>query len=218
MPGTLYKRLPWDEWYALASDYYEKNGNLRIPREYSVEGYKLGRWIERMRAAYHGNGTSNIYSDQIIMLEHIGMEWKLEWRFSRRKWLVQIRKYYKEHGNIRVPRNYSTGAYQLGNWLMEQRRKRSQGKLKEKQIEELDAFDMEWTLMAKRLPWDEWYALARQYYISHGNLNIPYNYCTEDGEKLGQWLGIQRQCYRGSRQQPLAKERYKALSEIGMNW
>ena len=37
----------WDKIFALAEAYYIKNGNLRIPRNYIIEGVDVGNWLSR---------------------------------------------------------------------------------------------------------------------------------------------------------------------------
>ena len=37
------------------------------------------------------------------------------------------------------------------------------------------------------------YAVARAYYIAHGDLNVPSNHVTPEGKRLGAWLNRQRQ-------------------------
>lgn len=83
-PKTKRKQLSFDEWYAIAKQYYEEHGDLLVPRNYEdAEGHKLGRWIERQRAFYNGspNVTISVTQADIAMLNKIGMVWKLGDRF-----------------------------------------------------------------------------------------------------------------------------------------
>ena len=79
MASGNYKKQTWDEWYGCAKAYYEEKGNLLVPGRYkTMDGYSLGRWIERQRARYNGLHDNMIHTDEVIALEKIGMVWKLE--------------------------------------------------------------------------------------------------------------------------------------------
>ena len=66
--------------------------------------------------------------------------------------------------------------------------------------------------------WLKKYNLAKEYYLEHGNLKIPFRYSSlKDGIiiNLGTWVMAQRQGYlKGT----LSKERIDLLNEIGMAW
>ena len=66
--------------------------------------------------------------------------------------------------------------------------------------------------------WDAMYALARSYYVSHGDLDVPSNFVTEDGERLGAWLYRQRSIRAGKRAGALTAEQIRRLDAIGMSW
>lgn len=60
--------------------------------------------------------------------------------------------------------------------------------------------------------WDFMYGEAEKYYRENGNLLPPQTYVTEDGYRLGEWLGSQRrQCCNGK----LDVERQERLENIG---
>ena len=59
------------------------------------------------------------------------------------------------------------------------------------------------------------YDLAQAYYVSHGDLNVPSNYVTPEGERLGAWLAYQRT--KRSRGE-LEEEKIARLEAIGMEW
>ena len=66
--------------------------------------------------------------------------------------------------------------------------------------------------------WDAMYALARAYYVSHGDLDVPSNYVTPEGERLGAWLNRQRELRAGKRPGGLSEARVRLLDAIGMSW
>ena len=69
--------------------------------------------------------------------------------------------------------------------------------------------------------WERWwekYQVAKTYYQAHGHLNLPVNYVTEEGVKLGMWLSSQRQAMRGNPNFLMTPERKALLDQIGMHW
>lgn len=68
--------------------------------------------------------------------------------------------------------------------------------------------------------WEEWYADAKDYYREHGDLLVPANYVTDEGEKLGKWLHRQRAKYNGASYVKgcLSDTEIKLLEKIGMVW
>ena len=131
--------------------------------------------------------------------------------------------YYAEHGNLNIPKRYTTPAgLSLGVWLVTQRRVREgqiQGNLTEQQIERLDSIGMEWGNRNDR-QWNEGYQEAKRYFDAHGDLNVSADYVSPGGYNLGNW--VKRQRY--TRQNPekscavLTEERIVRLDEIGMRW
>jgi hypothetical protein len=219
--STKGKRLDWDEWYALAREYYEANGDLIVPANYMTpEGHKLGKWISRQRAKYnnspHVKGT--ISDTEIKLLEKIGMTWRLEYRFRWDEWIEQLAIYKEEKGDLLIPRDYRQGIYHLGNWIVEKRRLYWRGELTDTQIQELENLGMEWALSFQR-DWDEWYEDAKAYYEKHGDLMIPTDYVTDEGYRLGQWISEQRGKFSHRKGKPTIKAaEVQKLNQIGMVW
>ena len=66
--------------------------------------------------------------------------------------------------------------------------------------------------------WDAMYEIARQHYLTHGDLSVPVGYVTPDGVALGKWLNEQRRIRAGKIRGSLPEERVRALDAIGMSW
>lgn len=60
----------------------------------------------------------------------------------------------------------------------------------------------------------DWYLLAKQYYESHGDLKVPRDYITPDGDRLGRWVSR----VRGGYYRRLSPEQTRKMDEIGMVW
>lgn len=151
-PKNVKKIKDFEDWYLLAKEYYETVGNLLVPRSYiSPDGSKLGRWIERMRAAYNGKNNQSITMTEIAVLDKIGMEWRLKNRFHFEDWLLQCKLYHATHGNLLVPKSYVNANYALGEWIVEQRKLKKRGKLNEKRVQELESLGMVWEVVDRSL-------------------------------------------------------------------
>ena len=77
MVWSIYSTRPWEDWYADAKAYYEREGHLRIPKSFLTEdGLPLGRWLSTQRELYKGKaGHGTMPEERIQLLEEIGVEW-----------------------------------------------------------------------------------------------------------------------------------------------
>ena len=152
MASGNYKKQTWDEWYGCAKAYYEEKGNLLVPGRYkTMDGYSLGRWIERQRARYNGLHDNMIHTDEVIALEKIGMVWSCYKRNDWFYWYTLAAEYYRVHGSLLVPLKYTTeNGDKLGKWISVQRERRAGVKGRKSldigQIQALDRISMVWRL------------------------------------------------------------------------
>lgn len=130
---------------------------------------------------------------------------------------VSAKQYYQENGNLEVPARYITEeGYALGSWLNNQKAIRKGtivGKLTEDQIQKLDSIGMIWDSLDYF--WEQNFRLAKEYYLAHGNLDVPTNFRSKDGKHLGNWILRQRQLYKSN---ALTDAQIKKLDSIGMDW
>ena len=120
--------------------------------------------------------------------------------------------YYKEHGNLLIPRRYIINGRKLGSWIQTQREKYKDSTLSEEKIKLLEDINMVWDV--NYADWKSYYILAKKYYEEHGNLLIPVIY-NMNGRNLGRWIRTQRKNYKDS---ILSEEKIKLLEDIGMIW
>ena len=72
----VFQKETWDEKYYVLEEYYEKHGNIDVPRNYvTQEGIKLGLWLNTQRQAYRNKGNCKITQDQIQLLNGLNIEW-----------------------------------------------------------------------------------------------------------------------------------------------
>ena len=131
------------------------------------------------------------------------------------------KQYFNKHGNILISANYVTNDdIHLGDWISRQRQKyfkyKNYKELDKDKIDKLNSIKMIWD--PYNYKWMEKYNLAKKYYNDNGNLNIPSNYITENGIKLGMWICCQRKAFKGNPNYLMTEERKKLLADIKMDW
>ena len=205
----------WDHYFSEASIYYAEHGNLNIPKRYTTPaGLSLGEWLTTQRRVRAGQIPGNLTEQQIARLDSIGMKWGNRNDAAWEHGLEEARKFREQFGNLQVPAKYKTkDDYPLGKWINNARKRRNDGKLTEERIRQLDQLGMIWSVFDAK--WEQGYALAMNYAARHGDLNVPINYTTEEGEKLGAWILNQRTAYA---KEMLSQDQIGRLEKIGIYW
>lgn len=205
----------WNHYFSEASIYYAEHGSLNIPKRYTTPaGLSLGEWLTTQRRVRAGQISGNLTEQQIARLDSIGMEWGNRNDAAWERGLEEARKFREQFGNLQVPAKYKTkDDYPLGKWINNARKRRNDGKLTEERIRQLDQMGMIWSVFDAK--WEQGYALAMNYAAKHGDLNVPVNYTTEEGEKLGAWILNQRTAYA---KEMLSQDQLGRLEEIGIYW
>ncbi|MEY8260484.1 Helicase associated domain protein [Oscillospiraceae bacterium 50-60] len=131
-------------------------------------------------------------------------------------------RFFEEHGHLRIPRRYRTQeGYALGNWLMTQRKVRAgrqYGRLSRERIARLDAIGMEWDDRCT-VSWNIYYNALCIYRQRWGDLDIPADYVTGEGLRLGAFIANLRAARSaGSRSGYLTRGRVEQLDTLGMIW
>ena len=135
------------------------------------------------------------------------------------EWYLLAARYYEEHHDLLVPRDYvcPTGE-KLGRWIERQRAKYNGvssvvSNLDGVQIDYLNQIGMVWKLETRR-DWDLWLDLLDDYAEEHGNIDVPRGYAC-DGAGLGDWLAQRRLEYNAG---TLTVDEIQALESRGVNW
>lgn len=134
-------------------------------------------------------------------------------------WYLLAARYYEEHRDLLVPRDYICPAGEkLGRWIERQRAKYNRvpsvvGNLDGVQINYLNQIGMVWKLETRR-GWDEWLRLLDAYAKEHGNIDVPHA-CEYGGAGLGGWLAKRRLDYAAGK---LTPDEIQTLEARGVNW
>lgn len=212
----------WEYMFGEAKRYYEKNGNLEVPKNYKTEqGYSLGSWLTTQRKVRRGEQFGILGRERIEKLDGIGMRWESYKDLSWNKYYAAAKKYYAEHGDLKVPVSYTVNGLHLGSWISNLRTYRKNGGqssfISEERTKALNKIGMIWDVSDTL--WERNYKAAKAYYKIHGNLEVPLTYVTKDGIKLGIWLNNVRRIHNGKiTGRKLTREQVESLNEIGMSW
>ena len=218
---VLFERLQaslsstWDHYFSEASIYYAEHRNLRVPVDYATSaGLHLGTWVQLQRLIRNGKRMGSLTEAQIRRLDNIGMIWDDRAEFAWKRGLEHAKAYFEEQGNLLVPAKYKAkDDFALGHWIMTKRKDRSNGRMTEEEIRQLDALGMAWNAVSAK--WERGYAEAAAYYEQYADLEVPTKYITESGLKLGVWISYQKDAYQKGL---LSTEQIRRLEQIGMNW
>ena len=212
----------WARGLEAAKRYRQAFGDLQVPSGYrDADGFALGNWIGNTRSRYR---SGSLEQKQIDELNALGMVWNsVDARWER--FYAEAALYYERHGNLAFPKKYVTeSGVRLGAWLENQRVAYQNGTLSADKVQRLEAIGMEWGGRNER-QWQEAYAAAKRYFAQHGDLNVPYDYATPEGFRLGQWVVRQRMACKGRfsdrdkvNRKALSPERKKLLDELKMDW
>ncbi|MBE5739716.1 MAG: helicase [Clostridiales bacterium] len=213
-PNFSRSDIVWEAQYAEAKMFFEKNGHLQPPKDYTnTSGKNLGLWLQRQRAARKNGKLTELQTEK---LDKIGMIWEFEdvWETGFQHAL----EYFNLRGDLLIPTEFvCADGYALGSWIVNQRvkfkSKDQYRKLTPEQIERLDCIGMVWDVDEFR--WEEAYKHAEDFYQEKGHLVVSRYYGQEKGFDLYEWVMSQRNKYRSGE---LSENKVQKLEKIGMDW
>ena len=202
----------FDTFYEHLKEYVEEYGDSLVSYRYrSPDGYKLGMTVHHIR------GKSILLTDeQEQILDEIPFEW--DGRVKRimprtfEKYYFYIQKYYGEHGNCNIPHEYFD-ADGIGVGAMVSRIRTMKDTLNSQQVERLNAIHFVWKYKNKRVSFEKFCKLHREYEKENGHCHIPIGYVTPDEILLGEMV---RNIRSGSRK--TTQEQKEILNSIGFIW
>ncbi len=109
--------LLWNKNYMAVRAYHQQHGNIDIPVAYQTpEGLRIGKWIRRRREEYL-KGT--LGAERKAKLDLLGMVWVLPDPWMQKFSLIE--RFYREHGNTKIPSDLVVEGVWLARWLSEQK-------------------------------------------------------------------------------------------------
>ena len=201
----------WEVLCQAAADAAAKEGTLELPRSYTIHsGVPVGKWLELQRQVQAGQRPGRLTAEQAAKLEKLGIRWNHRLEAAWEKGFASAQKYRTEHGDLLVPVRYrDKNDFALGEWIVYNRQRYLGGNLTQNRIERLEAIGMVWSTSNDL--WEQNYAAATQYYLEHGDLEVPIKYETPSGFGLGVW----RAAHKAGE---LPQEQVERLDALGMDW
>lgn len=222
---TLLHKLPldslsqsnrhWECVYEDAYNYFKKNGNLRVPKDYIGDsGTRLGAWLIAQRRKYR---LGELSEEKINKLNEIHFEWIQDNKWTRG--FKHAQEYYNENGDLNVKHNYRCkDGYSLGIWLNDCRnaynKQNAKIVLTAEQVKSLENIGMNWeySATAKNVVWNKHFEELLMFYEKHG-CYPKYNSKDPNEKKLSNWIFNQRKSYKIG---ALNAEKVKKLSKVGI--
>lgn len=137
----------WERGLALLRAYRDRTGNIDVPTQYVVEGFALGDWVSKERAAMRAGERE---PDKVDALEELGVttEVRRSSRGRRPRWasskgLAAARQFHAHHGHLNVAYGTRYAGIDLGRWLSEARAALRHGEIPHPLAEEFDAMGLE---------------------------------------------------------------------------
>ena len=196
---NLYSIGAIEEEMQIATTYYR---SLGMEEEVVTEHFKV---VDEVR-------------DCIALFDKLNETLTASWELM----FEHARNYYRENGDLEVPKRYVTSdGFTLGTWINTQRlvhEGKCNGILTDERIQKLESIGMRWESV-RDIAWEKNYAAAKAYFEEHGELLVNVSVNQYRGVALGRWIA-QIRSYRKSNIQSayLTPERIALLDEIGMVW
>ena len=214
----------WETMFGHARAYYREHGNLEVSKRYQTpDGYSLGSWLNTQRLVYAGKIPGILGKERIEKLESIGMRWKNRYDYSWERFYQALCRYKFNSGNIDIHATYVTPeGLELGKWICNLRQAKNNGRcgyyLTDERIAALNKLGMIWDKVDYQ--WERNYLACAEYYRKHHNLDIPANYISEEGLRIGAWLRRMRKIRSGrlNGAAPLTEAQIERLDAIHMDW
>jgi len=133
------------------------------------------------------------------------------WDTLNEKWEIGFKallSYKEREGHCDVERTHLEDGYRLGQWVITQRA--SKTKLSDDYLKRLN--EIGFVLKPHDQLWETGFNSLLKYKEREGHCNVPGNHL-ENGFRLGQWVGKQRQ-----KKSTLLELRIRRLNELGFVW
>ena len=198
----------WDEMYGRLVVFQRANGHCRVPYGSKTEdGYRLGAWVTKQRT----------HRDKMDPERRQRLEGLSGWSWDARsdQWedgFSRLEEFSDREGHCRVSQRYVTDdGFRLGQWTSAQRG--HQEEMDPERRQRLEALPG-WSWDARSDQWEDGFSRLREISQREGHCRVPADYKTEDGYRLGQWVGVQRTTR--DEMDPERRQRLEALP--GWSW
>lgn len=198
----------WNKKYEELSGFARLYGHAHVPAS-DVQYADLYSWL-----ILQVRNKDYLTSEQKTKLDYLGVIWELndtrEWKWHQM--YQELQDFYQKNGHSKVPQKWNENP-KLSNWVLVQRRRYAEGKIRPERKKKLDELDFVWDF--KEVfddQWEEKYQALLHFVNEFGHCKPPLTY-TKD--KLGSWVDRQRTMNSKGK---LSPERKRRLEEAGFIW
>jgi hypothetical protein len=199
LPGWDWHPLDadWEEGFSHLERYVAREGNARVPRKHREDGYALGGWVNKQRAAHRAGRLSGQRTARLEVQP--GWVWnprEADWEdgFSR------LERFAAREGDTRVLPRHREGGYALGRWVVDERVAYRAGRLPPERIARLESLPG-WAWNPLDADWEDGFSHLEHFAAREGHTRVPQKHL-EDGYRLGGWVSEVRGTYRAGRLSP----------------
>jgi superfamily II DNA or RNA helicase len=214
LPGWTWNTFDteWERGFAFLAAFASREGNAKVPYGHVEEGFPLGPWAARLRAA-HTKGL--VPPERRARLAELpGWEWHRHDAAWERGY-AHLQTFVARMGHARVPAKHVESGFRLGVWVSSQRTQRRLRRLSEERADRLMAVPgWEWSPFGPA--WEEGFSRLQRFTERVGDARVPTSYEGGDGYRLGTWVKEQRRMYRQGRLSAEREARLEALP--GWTW
>ena len=194
----------WEEAFNMLKKFKDTNGHCDVVQSLVVDGVRLGGWAARQRMT-----KKNLPVEYVRRLDSIGFSWDpLTQRWN--EVFEALKEFHKLEGHCRVNRDNTDDKLGLCRWVSTQRQIYARGQLTQDQVARLNSLGFNWE--PRNEQWDEAFESLKKFFKREGHCHVPREH-TENGLKLGTWVGKQRE-----KKDRLSPDRLKRLDSIGFAW
>ena len=198
----------WEEGFRRLLDYVERNGDALVPATCTVDGFRLGAWVNVQRTA-HSKSTLDADRERRLREEVPGWTWSAR----EARWeegFKHLQGYVQRNGDALLSASYTESGYPLGQWVATQRHFRAE--VREHRLGELDG----WMWNGRRdAIWEKGFRRLLDYVERNGDALVPKRYKDANGNQLGVWVMRQRKSYAAG---TLDSDRERRLREEVPGW
>ena len=170
----------WNVGFDKLNSYFLREGHCQVPRSHREDDYKLGQWVTLQR-----QNKENLSEVRIRKLANLDFFSQID---AWDEGYLHLKTYRDREGNCRVPPKFVDGNFKLGSWVHRNRLK--QQALSHERRTKLNSLGFEWDPYES--DWDIGFSYLEKFRMREGHCRVRNNH-KEEGFRLGQWVGVQRQ-------------------------
>ena len=190
--------------YELLKEYNFEFGNSNPKYNVVYKGFRIGMWANTLRARYH---KGKLTLDRIKRLDEIGFVWDV----YDDVWM----DHYKEAKKMLKQGKKIKKNSLLDGWIERQRVAYANGDLDKEKSKLLECSNI--LLYAREHGFNFYLKHLKDYYMEHGNLDVPAKY-TINGINLGYFINTRRRAYFGKNGRLIKDNEIVELNKYKVDW